>query len=88
MTPILNQIGKQNRKLFAFSIVKDKIKNTVDIINRMGIDPTIIMDKNKKKEAFQLLSTIFRSITSRQFNQLINKCYISEDGKLMVKENL
>lgn len=86
MTPILNSISKQNRRLFVFSIAKDKINNTVNIINGMVADPMIFLDKNNRQEAYNFLATIFRSITVRQFNLLIDKCDISDDGKLVVKE--
>lgn len=86
MTPILNSISKQNRKQFVFSIAKDRINNTVNIINGMVADPAILFDKNNRQEAYNFLATIFRSITVRQFNLLIDKCDISDDGKLVVKE--
>ena len=86
MTPILNSISKQNRKQFVFSIAKDRINNTVNIINGMVADPMILLDKNNRQEAYKLLTTIFKSITIRQFKLLIDKCDISEDGKLVVKE--
>lgn len=86
MTPILNGISKQNRKQFVFSIAKDKINNTVNIINGMVADPMILLDKNNRQEAYKLLTTIFKSVSVRQFNLLINKCDITEDGKLVVKE--
>lgn len=86
MTSILNGISKQNRKLFVFSTAKDKINNTVNVINGMVADPMILLDKNNRQEAYKLLTTIFRSISVRQFNLLIDKCDISEDGKLVVKE--
>lgn len=52
----------------------------------MVADPMILLDKNNRQEAYKLLTTIFRSISVRQFNLLIDKCDISEDGKLVVKE--
>ena len=86
MTPILNLISKQNRKLIEFSTAKDKIYNTVSVINGLGVDPMRVIDKNNWEDAYQLLSTMFKSVTNRKLNQLIDNCYISEDGKLIVKK--
>ena len=86
MTPLLNSISKQNRKQFVFSVAKDKINNTVNIINGMVADPMILLDKNNRQEAYKLLTTIFKSVSVKQFNLLIDKCDITEDGKLVVKE--
>lgn len=86
MTPLLNSISKQNRKQFVFSVAKDKINNTVNIINGMVADPMILLDKNNRQEAYKLLTTIFKSVSLKQFNLLIDKCDITEDGKLVVKE--
>ena len=86
MTHLLNSISKQNRKQFVFSVAKDKINNTVNIINGMVADPMILLDKNNRQEAYKLLTTIFKSVSLKQFNLLIDKCDITEDGKLVVKE--
>lgn len=84
MVPTLNRISKQNRRLYVFSLAKSKIDDTVRIINEMEVDARMIM--NNSKEAYDILTKIFKSISSYQFNQLIDKCYISDDGKLRVKE--
>lgn len=87
MPNVLNSIGlyKTKKKMIDLSTAKDKINTCIRMINDKGINAQIIMDEKYRDEAISILSSIFKSVSSRRLSQLRNKCDLSSDGKLVLK---